>query len=302
MAAVDIISPLLVNASADQLLQALAAHLDQNADDYNQLVDSYEQLHSDYSLLVLRDKELTKGFNEVTEKNNSLTKGNKLLMDERQNHQREVTEVNNRYNELMQELQAERSEKQKFQRALEQSKTAQKTGQDALSKAEQEIKALKAHGDPKKLIEQNKTLRAKNGELQEGIDAHKKVSENAVREIAAMMDHYGQLPSFTSPTMENVYIHPKSLKMIVPLDGVPTVHIFIALTYWTNEGIGRVITWDDKSDTLRFASFGHKTVDAKYAPSEEVRAWAKAWFNKNVSAQGVVQILRTKYQTKLGKK
>lgn len=302
MAAVDIISPLLVNASADQLLHALAAHLDQNADDYNQLADKYEALDSDYRLLLLRDKELTQDFNEVTEKNNSLAKGNKLLMDERQNHQSEVTEVNNRYNELMQELQTERSEKQKLQRALEQSKGAQRATSEALTTAERELKELKAHGDPKKIIEQNKTLRAKNTELQQGIDQAKKVAIDAEKEVAAMMDHYGQLPSFTSPTMENIYIHPKPLKMSMDVNGVPTIHTFIALTYWTNEGVGRVITWDDKANKLRFASFGHKTVDAKLAPSQPVLEWAQDWFDKNVIAQGVVQVFRSKYQTKLGKK
>lgn len=302
MSAVETLPQLLTNASADQLLHALAARFDDNAEDYNQLVDSYEQLHSDYSLLVVRDKESTKLINELTEKNTSLAKGNKLLMDERQNFHGELNELNNRVNSLLQELQTERIEKQKAIRGLEQSKTVQTKAQQDLESLQRELKELKAHGDPKKIIEQNKTLRAKNTELQQGIDLAKKTARDAEKEVAAMMDHYGQLPSFTSPTMENIYIHPKPLKMSINVNGVPTIHTFIALTYWTNEGVGRVITWDDKANKLRFASFGHKTVDAKLSPSQPVLEWAHDWFDKNVLAQGVVQVFRSQYQTKVGKK
>lgn len=288
------------------LLQQLAEAIDSSADDYNALADAYEQqqerLINAELVIALKQSEISElkkqleqlpelqaqldVFREKSKKTDellaqvqSLQEGNKLLIRSRQ--------------ELTEEL---KKTKTAFEVAYDKSvKSVLK-----IKELQTELSSIKQHGDPKKLIAANKTLRDRNIELTKQNETLNKESARAIKEMEKMMEKAA--PSLVEPSYskngENIYLHPQPLK--VQRDG--KIMTLIALTWWNTAGIGRVVTWDTEKDVAHFASVGHKTVDAKLKPSQEALDWICAWFRKNIQTVGSNQTFKTQFQIKAGKK
>lgn len=281
---------MLQTPTPTDLLQQLAMAIDESAEDYNQLVDAYEQqgdsLETAHTVIALMQNEL----NELREKADyvtalqdrvdSLVSGNSLLM----------TQLNERNAEL-------KKTKTAFDVAVD--KAVKSTAK--LKEVESELKSIKQHGDPKKLIAANKTLRDRNLELMKQNDLFKLRAIEATDAMEKLLERAGPsavIPSYSNEG-ENIYLHPKPLQMV--RDG--KVMSLIALTFWNDMGIGRVVTWDSEKEQPHFASVGHKTVNEKLKPSEEALDWVCDWFRTNIVTVGDKQTFITKYQIKTkGKK
>lgn len=268
------ISDFSMSLSASQLLEKLQERFNQDAQDYNELADAYEALQLHVQQLTVSEANLKEQLAEQTSRADSLAEGNKLLMEAR----RELTK--------------------KLERAalgFEKAHTNELKWKQRAEQFEQELKALKKLGDPTKLITQNKTLREKNVDIQTKLGRVEQARQALAREMKDLARNggdYHYLPSFTSDEGENVYIHPKRIDVIEQGEK----YTKIALTHWTKDGIGRVVTWNGTD--LLWASFGHKTVNSKFAPSQAAIDFAKGWFEKHVVPQGRVQAFRSDYQVK----
>lgn len=275
--------------TGQDLLQSLADLLDENADEYNALADAYEVLQDAYDnsqMVIAQQAFKLENLLEHAEKSDqlqaqvdALREGNKVLMTQQA--------------ELKGEL---KKTKTAFDVALDKVKSQALK----LKELESELKSIKQHGDPKKLIAANKTLRERNTDLMKQNDLFKLRAIEATQEMERLIKKAPEslIEASFSKDGENIYIHPTPLSM--ERDG--KIMSLIALTWWSNSGIGRVVTWDQEKGVPHFASVGHKTVDAKLRPSQEALDWVCAWFRKNVQTVGNKQTFITKYQIKGSKK
>lgn len=275
--------------SAEELLTQLLETFNDSADDYNNLADAYEtqfeQLNDAQALIHLQRQQLAavasdlERLQELQAQVDALREGNKLLMTERAELKAEVKKVTTAFDVA-------------YNKSVK--------GAARIKELESELKTIKQHGDPKKLIAANKTLRDRNVELMKLNDSFKLRAIEATNEMERLIEKAG--PSLIEPSFskdgENIYLHPQPLTM--ERDG--KIMSLIALTCWSVNGIGRVITWDQEKNIPHFASVGHKTVDAKLRPSQEALDWVCEWFRKNVQTVGNKQTFKTKYQIKGGKK
>lgn len=267
------------NPTAAEILQQLNELINDDADDYNQLADAYKGLEDHCEEQTARIAGLMLQTDQLQAQVDALREGNKLLMGERN------------------EVAAERN---KAVKAFDVTLAKSVSLAAKVKELEAKLKTITQHGDPKKLIAANKTLRERNVELMQQNDKFKLRAIEATKEMEAVITRAGAaatLPSY-SKGGENIYIHPEPLSM--ERDG--KVMKLIALTFWTTIGIGRVVTWDNEKDQPHFASVNHKTVDAKLRPSQEALDWVVDWFRAHVITVGNVQQIKTKYQVKVGSK
>ena len=285
------------------LLQQLALAIDTSADEYNELVDAYEaqeeQLNTAQLTVALQQKQiedLQQQIGQVQELQAQLDtlreKGQKV--DQLQDQVQALLEGNK---VLMDERKKTAEDLRKAVTAFDVAYDKSVKGAARIKELESELKGIKQHGDPKKLIAANKTLRDRNTELTK---QNETLRQQATKEMESLMEKAA--PSLIEPSYskdgENIYLHPQPLRM--ERDG--QIMTLIALTWWSSTGIGRVVTWDGNKGIPHFASVGHKTVDAKLRPSQEALDWVCEWFKKNVQTVGDKQTFKTKYQIKGAKK
>lgn len=288
------------------LLQQLALAIDTSADEYNELVDAYEaqeeQLNTAQLTVALQQKQiedLQQQIGQVQELQAQLDtlreKGQKV--DQLQDQVQALREGNK---VLMDERKKTAEDLRKAVTAFDVAYDKSVKGAARIKELESELKGIKQHGDPKKLIAANKTLRDRNTELTKQNETLRQQATKATKEMESLIEKAA--PSLIEPSYskdgENIYLHPQPLRM--ERDG--QIMTLIALTWWSSTGIGRVVTWDGKKGIPHFASVGHKTVDAKLRPSQEALDWVCEWFKKNVQTMGDKQTFKTKYQIKGAKK
>lgn len=254
--------------SPSELLQELQARFDQDADDYNTLVDTCEELQARNNTLALQVDSQLKEINELRAQNESLIAGNKHLLAEG---------LQNRKN-------LELSGKQ-----LEKARALEGAQQHRIQVLEKQVKEITAHGDIKKIIEQNKTVRAKNMEVLAELSKVKRLladSDKLLSQSVLRGGEYYNLPIYRAPNDQVIYMHDKRIRVV--REGVE--HWLIPMTMFTPEGIGRLITWNGEDP--QFATTGHKTVDQKLAPHPELVEFVRTWFRENISIQGTNQMIR----------
>ena len=288
------------------LLQQLALAIDTSADEYNELVDAYEaqeaQLNTAQLTVALQQKQiedLQQQIGQVQELQAQLDalreKGQKV--DQLQDQVKALRDGNK---VLMEERKKTAEDLRKAVTAFDVAYDKSVKGAARIKELESELKGIKQHGDPKKLIAANKTLRDRNTELTKQNETLRQQATKATKEMEALMEKAA--PSLIEPSYskdgENIYLHPQPLRM--ERDG--KIMTLIALTWWSSTGIGRVVTWDGNKGIPHFASVGHKTVDAKLRPSQEALDWVCDWFKKSVQTVGDKQTFKTKYQIKGAKK
>ena len=288
------------------LLQQLALAIDTSADEYNELVDAYEaqeaQLNTAQLTVALQQKQiedLQQQIGQVQELQAQLDalreKGQKV--DQLQDQVQALREGNK---VLMDERKKTAEDLRKAVTAFDVAYDKSVKGAARIKELESELKGIKQHGDPKKLIAANKTLRDRNTELTKQNETLRQQATKATKEMESLMEKAA--PSLIEPSYskdgENIYLHPQPLRM--ERDG--QIMTLIALTWWSSTGIGRVVTWDGNKGIPHLASVGHKTVDAKLRPSQEALDWVCEWFKKNVQTVGDKQTFKTKYQIKGAKK
>ncbi len=261
------------NYSLAELVGMLAQKVDTEADEYNALADHADNLAVELQGIQALLAKTTQELADEKDRSASVIAGNTLLR-----------------NELAESKESDRKARVAFDVATEKLK---KQAQQ-ISELERALKALKECGDPKKLLEQNKNLRQRNSELMdlnEGLKKQNKAYEASHKELIEKAE-FSQLPSYTSPTNEQLFIHPN----LITCDTPEGPRRFVALTYWNALGIGRLVTWN--GSVPQFASFKHKSVDERWAPSPEAVAWATKWFEDHVMEQGGHQVIRSKFQIK----
>lgn len=275
----------VVPADFNTLLGLLQRRIDIEADEYNSVVDTLAETQDELSTSQLKNNLMAAERAELKAKVESLTAGNKLLMEKTREQEAKLRSGGD---QLEKAVRVEVLLKQKVEQ-LEVAMTLK------VRELEGKVKDLKANGDPVKLLAQNKTLREKNealtatnSRLQQQINKF----NQELKDLAKYGGEYHYLPSYSSVDGENVYIHPKVIKVVEAGE----LHTKVALTYWRKEGVGRVITWD--GEQLHFASFNHKEVDADMAPSQEVVDFCQNWFLKNVVVHGRVQNMASNFRLK----
>ena len=316
------------------LLQQLALAIDTSADEYNELVDAYEaqeaQLNTAQLTVALQQKQIEdlqqqigqvqelqaqldalreKGqkVDQLQDQVQALREGNKVLMDALREKGQKVDQLQDQVQALREGNKVLMDERKKTAEDLRKAVTAFDVAYDKsvkgaarIKELESELKGIKQHGDPKKLIAANKTLRDRNTELTKQNETLRQQATKATKEMESLMEKAA--PSLIEPSYskdgENIYLHPQPLRM--ERDG--QIMTLIALTWWSSTGIGRVVTWDGNKGIPHFASVGHKTVDAKLRPSQEALDWVCDWFKKSVQTVGDKQTFKTKYQIKGAKK
>lgn len=259
--------------SMGQLLQLMTDKVNAEALEYNELIDQIENLDLELKGLSAINAKLTAELTEEIARSASLKEGNSQLMSR-------LSEVS----------ESDRKARVSFDVATE----ALKRKALQVKELEEGLKKLKALGDPKRLVDNNRELRERNKSLMvlnESLKARNIEYEKSYKQLLDK-SAFNQLPSFTSSTNEQLFIHPNLVSCETP-EG-PRNHV--ALTYWSSLGIGRLVTWN--GDVPRFASFKHKTVDERFAPSTEAVEWATTWFKDNVAYSGEHQVLRTKFMVK----
>lgn len=256
--------------SPNELLAELQARFDNDADEFNQVAELCEQQDTQLKAMATELETLRLQLATTTDKCDALTAGNRVLMEENRDLKKNL-EVSGQ-----QIIKLRLSETNWVDKSREQDKT---------------IKSLREHGDPKKLLEQNKTIRAKNAELVSELDKTKRLLKDMDKFLSASVERggdYFNIPIFKTPNGQHVYMHDKHIHVIQ--NGVEVS--VIPMSFWTADGIGRTITWD--GENVNFASFGHKTVDLKHAPEPELVAFVRQWYEENVLPQGVKQVIRKK--------
>lgn len=264
----------VVPADFNTLLGLLQRRIDLEADEYNSVVDALAETQEELSTSQLKNNLLASELAELKVKVESLTAGNKLLMEKTRDQEAKLRSGGDQ---------------------LEKAVRVEVLLKERCQVLEAVVKELKSNGDPAKLLSQNKNLREKNGELLATNNRLQQQVNKAMSELKDLAKYGGEfhyLPSYSSAEGENVYVHPKVIKVVEAGE----LHTKVALTYWRKEGIGRVITWD--GEQLHFASFNHKQVDAKMAPSQEVVDFCQNWFLKNVVVHGKVQNMASSFRLK----
>ncbi len=269
----DINDSTVPNYSMAELVNMLAQKVDSEADEYNALADMHDNMLLELKASSALVTKLTLELDQEKDRSASVIAGNNML-------RQQLTDV----------TESDRKARVAFDVATDKLK---KQAQQIVE-LEKALKTLKEYGDPKKLLEQNKNLRERNKELMDlndGLKKQNKSYENSHKELIEKAE-FSQLPSYTTETNEQLFIHPNLVTCETP-DGPRR---FVALTYWNALGIGRLVTWNGSAP--QFASFKHKSVDDKWAPSQEAVAWAAKWFQDHVMEQGGHQVIRSKFQIK----
>lgn len=254
--------------SPNELLAELQARFDSDTEDYNAVVDECERLQNNCDVLILQVSTLQTQLDDLKSQNESLIAGNKHLLAEG----------------LQMRKNLELSGKQ-----LEAARRKEQASTEKSAVLEKRVKELTAHGDIKKIIEQNKTQRERNSELLNELSKVKRLladSDKLLDQCVVRGGEYFNLPIFRAPNDQVIYMHDKRTRVM--RDGVE--HWVIPMTMFTPEGVGRLMTWD--GERVHFASTGHKTADQKLAPHQDLVDFAATWFRENISIQGVNQMLR----------
>lgn len=149
---------------------------------------------------------------------------------------------------------------------------------------QKELKQAKKSGDPKKLIELNKSLREKNTTLTNALNKVKTELKQLEKAVNSTKNEEERL-SYSSAKGECVILRSSKLHIKTPVGK----GWYIAFEYWCPQGIGRLITWN--GEQLNFADGGSEEINRVVAPSQEIVAWTKAWFMKNVKIEGSDQVI-----------
>ncbi len=256
--------------SPNELLIELQARFDHDAEEFNQLAELCEQQDSQIQAMTSELEKLKLELLQSQDKCESLISGNRVLMEENRTLKKNLDLSG------QQIIKLRNSETSWIEKSREQDRT---------------IRSLREHGDPKKLLDQNKTIRAKNAELSSELEKSKRLVKDLdkmLNESVVRGGEYFNMPIMKTPNGQHVYMHDKFINVIQ--NGIEVS--VIPMSLWNADGIGRTITWDGKD--VHFASFGHKTVDQKHAPEPEVVEFVRQWYEDNVLTQGVRQVMRQK--------
>ncbi|MBL4703955.1 MAG: hypothetical protein JKY54_05510 [Flavobacteriales bacterium] len=233
----------------------------------------------------------------------SLTKRNLELIAERNTSEKvvaELTELVKKQDELLKDQdEVSKGIVQVNEKLSEQNKQLSNqvnilTGEnDTLNRS---LKDLKTHGDPQKLITLNKKIRKKNEDLTKDKDNLQKLLSAEKRETKRLReDIINMAPEVTNDLCiysndegEAIYLHPRKRKIKDPSG----TREYVALRYWNNRGLGRLLTWYQES--IRFADTGSPEVNAALSPSAEAQNFVRGWFKNNIIQNKQTQELRTR--------